>query len=215
MGTGLADGIAQAGSLPLPTNLAGATVQVTDSAGMERDAPLFYASPNQINFLIPEGTGNGVATINVVHNNASAGTSTVTIVAVAPGLFAASSNGQGVAAAVALRLRADGSESYEPVVQFNQTTNRFEAVPIDLGPESDQVFLVAFGTGLRNRSGNSNLCNIGGTAATVTFIGAQGQFEGLDQANILIPRSLVGRGDLDVALIVDGRKSNTVSINVK
>ena len=74
----------------------------------------------------------------------------MTIVGAAPGLFAASSNGQGVAAAVALRLRADGSQSYEPVVQFNATTNRFEAVPIDLGPESDQVFLVGVGTGLRS-----------------------------------------------------------------
>jgi uncharacterized protein (TIGR03437 family) len=215
MGTGLADGMAEATGLPLPTSLAGATVRVKDAAGVERDAPLFFASPTQINLLIPGGTGNGVATVNVLRNNASVGVSTVTIVGAAPGLFAASRNGQGVAAAVALRIRADGSQSYEPVMQFNATANRFEAVPIDLGPESDQVFLVGFGTGLRSASGNSNLCNIGGVLATVTFVGPQGQFEGLDQANVLLPRSLAGRGDVDVALIVDGRKSNTVSINVK
>ena len=46
-----------------------------DAAGVERDAPLFFASPTQINLLIPEGTGNGVATINVLRNNASVGIS--------------------------------------------------------------------------------------------------------------------------------------------
>ncbi len=101
------------------------------------------------------------------------------------------------------------------VVQFNQAANRFDAVPIDLGLESDRVFLVGFGSGLRNRSGNSNLCNIGGTAATVTFLGAQSQFVGLDQANILLPRSLAGRGNVDVALIVDGKRTNAVAINIR
>jgi uncharacterized protein (TIGR03437 family) len=214
-GMGLADGMAGATTLPLPTMLAGATVRVRDAAGMERDAPLFSVSPLQINFLTPQDTGNGVATITVLRNNTSVGTSSVTIEGVAPGLFAANMNGQGVAAAVALRIRADGSQSYEPVAQFNQAANRFEPVPIDLGPESDQVFLVGFGTGLRNRSGNSNLCNIGGTAATVTFLGAQSQFVGLEQANILLPRSLAGRGNADVALVVDGKKTNTVAINIR
>jgi len=51
--------------------------------------------------------------------------------------------------------------------------------------------------------------------ARVTFVGAQGQFEGLDQANIRLARSLAGRGNVDVALIVDGRRSNLVSINIK
>ena len=213
-GMGLADGIVAAASLPLPTTLANAAVRVRDAAGMDRDAPLFFASPGQINFLIPPGTGNGVATITVLRNNNSVGTCTVTILGVAPGLFAANVNGQGVAAAVAFRLRADGSQSYEPVLQFNQAANRFDPVPIDLGPESDQVFLIGFGTGLRNRTGNSNLANVGGAAATVTFVGAQGQFEGLDQANIRLPRSLAGRGNVAVLLILDGRRSNAVSINV-
>src|SRR5262245_5297485 len=191
-GMGLADGMAGATTLPLPTTLAGAVVKVRDAANMERDAPLFYASPGQINFLIPPGTGNGVASITALRNNTMVGASTITIQSVAPGLFAASSDGQGVAAAVAFRIRADGSQSYEPVAQFNQAANRFDPVPIDLGPESDQVFLVGFGAGLRNRTGNSNLANIGGAAFEVTFVSAQGQFEGLDQANIRLARSLAG-----------------------
>jgi hypothetical protein len=59
-GDWLADATA-GGALTPPTTLAGAIVRVKDAAGVERDAPLFFASP-QINLLIPEGTGNGVAT---------------------------------------------------------------------------------------------------------------------------------------------------------
>jgi len=214
-GMGLADTTAGAPSLPLPTTLAGAVVKVKDAANMERDAPLFYVSPMQINFLIPPGTGNGVATITALRNNTLVGASTITIQSVAPSLFAANMSGQGVAAAVALRVKADGSQSYEPVAQFNPAANRFDPTPIDLGPDTDRVFLVDFGTGLRNRTGNSNLAIIGGEASMVTFVGAQGQFEGLDQANILLSRSLAGRGNVDVAIIVDGRRSNLVSINIK
>jgi uncharacterized protein (TIGR03437 family) len=49
----------------------------------------------------------------------------------------------------------------------------------------------------------------------VTFAGSQGTFTGLDQANILIPPSLAGRGDVDVVLTVDNRTSNTVKVNIR
>lgn len=214
-GTGLADSTAAATSLPLPTTLAGATVKVKDAAGTERNAPLFFASPEQINFLIPVGTGAGVATLTVMRGSNVVGTSAVLIESVAPALFAANANGQGVAAAIAVRVRADGSQSIEPVAQFNSTASRFEPVPIDLGAESDQVFLVVFGSGLRGRTNNSNLALIGGADAPVTFVGAQGDFAGLDQTNIRIPRSLIGRGNVDVFLTVDGKRANAVTINVK
>jgi uncharacterized protein (TIGR03437 family) len=78
------------------------------------------------------------------------------------------------------------------------------------------VFLIPFGAGFRNRSALSAVtATIGGTAATVTFAGAQGTLAGLDQANILIPRSLAGRGNVDLVFTVDGKAANTVSFNVK
>jgi len=42
----------------------------------------------------------------------------------------------------------------------------------------------------------------------VIFSGPQGTLAGLDQANILIPRSLAGRGPVDVVLTVGGKKAN-------
>ena len=89
-------------------------------------------------------------------------------------------------------------------------------MPIDLGPTTDQVFLVLFGTGLRYRSALSAVsANIGGTDTTVTFAGAQGFFVGLDQVNIRLPRTLLRRGEIDLFLKVDNKTSNTVKINVK
>jgi uncharacterized protein (TIGR03437 family) len=152
----------------------------------------------------------------VISGDGSSAVGAVNVVPVAPGLFAANSDGQGVAAAVALRVKADGSQSFEPVARFDSTQNRFVAVPIDMGAESDQVFLILYGTGVRFRSSLATVsARIGGADAQVTFAGAQDQFVGLDQVNVRLPRSLTGRGDVDVALIADGQAANIVSINVK
>ncbi|MGH9768975.1 MAG: YCF48-related protein [Blastocatellia bacterium] len=215
-GQGLATATEAASSIPLPTTLAGASIRVRDSAGMERMAPLFFVSPLQINYQIPLGTAPGAASISVVGGGTVVAAGTAPITAVAPGLFAANASGQGVAAAVVFRRKADGSESFEAVALFDQSQNRFVAAPIDLGPETDQVSLILFGTGIRFRSALSAVtCNIGGASAPVFFAGAQGGFVGLDQANVSLPRSLAGRGEVDVMLTVDGKPANSVKIAIK
>lgn len=200
-----------AASTPLPTQLAGTSVRVRDGAGNERPAPLFFVSPGQVNYLIPAGTTAGAATVTIINGDGVISTGGLAINSVAPSLFSANSNGQGVAAAVALRIRADGSQSYEPVAVFDQAQNRFVARPIDLGPATDQVFLILFGTGLRGRSSLSTATAlIGGENAEVLYVGPQGDFVGLDQVNVRLPRTLAGRGEVDLALTVDGRASNIV-----
>jgi len=62
-GSSLAAGTEVATSLPLPTSLAGVSVIITDSSGVERKAPLFFGSPSQINLLIPSGVSMGNATV--------------------------------------------------------------------------------------------------------------------------------------------------------
>src|SRR5204863_4895941 len=60
-GSGMAGNTAAATTQPLPTTLGGVQVLVRDAAGTERNAPLFFASPTQINFQIPQGTSTGGA----------------------------------------------------------------------------------------------------------------------------------------------------------
>jgi uncharacterized protein (TIGR03437 family) len=199
----------------LPTALAGASIRLTDAAGTSRLAPIFFVSPTQFNFQIPPGTVPGNATITFSNTNGASSTGSINIANVAPGLFTANASGRGLAAAQALRVRG-GTQTFEPIARFDPAQNQFVAVPIDLGPETDQVFLVVYGTGFRFRSSlGAVAATIGGTAAQVTFAGPQGTFVGLDQGNILLPRSLIGRGEVDVVLTVDGQAANTVRISIR
>ncbi len=201
-------------SQPLPTTLGGVTLKLKDSAGAERTAPLFFVSPGQVNFQVPPGTATGVASLTLTTSNGSIATGTMPIAEVAPSLFSASANGQGLAAAVALRIR-NGQQSFELIARYDAAQNRIVAVPLDLGPETDQVFLILYGTGLRYRSGVSGVrVKLGGTDAPVLFAGVQNDFVGLDQVNIAVPRSLAGRGEVEISLTVDGKNANPVKITV-
>ncbi|HKQ76684.1 MAG TPA: PQQ-dependent sugar dehydrogenase [Blastocatellia bacterium] len=204
---------------PLPVTLAGVSVRVVDAMKTSRLARLLFVSPTQVNFLIPPGTAPGPGTISFRNANGATSIANVEFVNVEPGLFTANSSGSGIAAAVALRVKANGSQTFEPVVKLD-SENQLVPVPIDLGPDlgnaSDRVFLIAFGTGFRLRSSlGAASVTIGGTPTPALFVGAQPNFAGLDQANVLLPRSLIGRGDVDVVLTVDGREANTVRLRIQ
>ncbi len=215
-GLSLATTIQTATTLPLPTELAGTTVKVRDSAGTARLASLFFVAPSQVNYQIPAGTATGTATITITSGDGTVSSGTAEIAAVAPGLFAANANGQGVAAAVALRVKVDGAQIFEQVAEFNAAQNRFVARPLDLGPENEQVFLILFGTGIRYRSSLQAVSlKVGGVEAAAEYAGPAPGFVGLDQLNVRLPRSLIGRGEVDLVLMVDGKTANTVKVHIK
>ncbi len=215
-GTGLSQGTVAATSVPLPTQLDGTDIRVRDANGVERPVGLFFVSQGQVNYLIPAGTANGNATITLRRNGVDTAQGTATIETVAPGLFAANANGQGVAAAVVLRVRG-GQQTFEPVAQFNAQAGRFDPIPIDLGPDTDQVILLLFGTGFRGFSALGALsCTFGGTNVPILGAAAVSGLEGLDQVNVgPVPRSLIGRGNVDVVFRADNKTANTVTLNIK
>ncbi|HZS03747.1 MAG TPA: hypothetical protein VFD58_02650 [Blastocatellia bacterium] len=215
-GSHLSTGTQGTTAIPLPTGLTGTSVTVRDSIGTERLAPLFFVSPTQINYQIPPGTAPGNATVTVTASDSEISSGTVGIVAVAPGLFSADASGQGVAGAVALRVRSNGSQQFEPVFSYDESQARMTAVPIDLGQQGDDVYLILFGTGFRARSDvNAVTVRIGDKDLSVTYAGAQGAFIGLDQINVKLPPTLIGKGELDVMIKVDGQNSNTVKVRIK
>ncbi|HMZ22668.1 MAG TPA: SBBP repeat-containing protein, partial [Blastocatellia bacterium] len=214
-GDGLATTIQVNSTLPLPTTLGGTTVKVRDSAGVERSAGLFFVAPNQVNYLVPAGTANGAAIVTVTSGNNTLSVGTVNIAATAPGVFTSNASGQGLAAATVFRIAANGTQTFEPVGQFNAATSTFVPIPIDLGPAGDQVFLLLFGTGFRN-GGVANVgVKIGGTTSEVLYAADAPGFVGLDQANVRIPRTLIGRGEVDVMMTVGAKTANTVKISIK
>jgi len=210
-GEGLATATASAATTPLPTTLEGTAVTLTDSRGATHTAPLFYVSPVQVNFLVPANVGLGDASVTVARGDAITFRGPARIAAVAPGLFAANASGRGVAAAVALRVNAAGQQSSQFVFACAATCT---PVPIDLGAESDQVYLLLFGTGIRRHTGSVTV-NVGGLPAQVLYAGAQSQFAGLDQVNILLPRALRGRGEVEIAMLVDSLAANRVTVSIQ
>jgi uncharacterized protein (TIGR03437 family) len=215
-GVNLATGVQAAGTVPLPTSLLGTTVRVKDSLGIERLAPLFFVAPTQINYQIPSGTIAGTATVTVTGGNGAVSVGTLQIVSVAPGLFSANASGRGVPSGLVLRVKADGTQSFEPLAQLDAAQNLFVPVPIDLGPPSDQVFLILYGTGFRARSSlAATAVKLGGADAEVLYAGETLGFVGLDQLNLRVSRSLAGRGEVDVALLVDGSAANVVRVSFR
>jgi uncharacterized protein (TIGR03437 family) len=199
----------------LPTALLGTTVRVTDSAGISRQAPLFFVSPTQVNYQVPAAAAAGLATVTVTSGDGSISVGTEVIAAVAPGLF--TSNGDGVGAPVGFVLRVrSGQQSFEEIIQYDAAQRRYIPRPIDLGAESDEVYLILFGAGLRRRQAISTVSlHIGGVNAPVLFAGAQGELTGLDQINLRLPRVLAGRGEMDVSLVVDSQAAGSVRINIR
>ncbi|NOT58740.1 MAG: hypothetical protein HOP19_00790, partial [Acidobacteria bacterium] len=199
-GSDLAITTAVGNTLPLPTTLGGTSVRLYDSAGRSFLAPLFFVSPTQVNYLIPADLTPGLAEIIITGSNGRMEIGTLQINNVNPGLFAFNAAGQGVVAGQVLRAR-NGAVTYEELARFDGVTSQIVATPIDLGPATDQVFLILYGTGLRKRSDLRNVqCFIGGqtagagTEVSVLYLGAQGGFVGLDQVNLQLPRSLAGSG---------------------
>ena len=137
--------------------LAAASVRITDSSGGSRLAPLFFVSARQINYLVPEETSEGLALVAVETSGQQVASGTVRINPIAPALFAANASGEGPAAASFLRVASDGTRT--EALTFDSETRA--AVPIDLGPEGDQIFLLLFGTGFRGFT-ESVLAAVGG-----------------------------------------------------
>jgi len=223
-GVGLAKTTQTATVTPLPLTLDGTSVVVTDVDGYEYPAPLFFVSPTQINFVMPADvllppattTTIGSSVVSVYVDGALVAENNLRLAAVAPSLFTANSSGQGTAIGVVLRVRENGTQEYEPIVVFDPVQNKLIARPIDLGLENERVFLVLFGTGIRNRSvvRGTNI-KIDNLDAPISFAGAQGDLIGVDQVNVELPKALRGRGEVGVSLAVDGFNANTVTVTIK
>jgi uncharacterized protein (TIGR03437 family) len=215
-GPDLATDTVVASSLPLPTTLAGTVVTVRDSAGMERLAPLFFVAQNQLNLQIPAGTAPGLAVVKITNANGQSYTELLNVTNAAPGLFTANASGAGVPAGVIVRVRGDGSQSFEAIARFDQASNSFVPAPIELGLATDTVVLVLFGTGVRGRTALEGVqAQFGNLSVPVAYAGAQGALVGLDQLNIILPRNLAGRGEVELLLVADGRAANPVKLNIK
>ena len=189
------------------SSLLGTSVNVRDSAGVSRPATLTFVDSHQVNYIIPDGTANGLAT-TTVHSGDGTSTSTQYYVSgSSPGIFAM--NGAGLVAADVLRVHSDGTSAGENI--YSVVNNQVVPNPLNLGVAAgDTVFLEIFGTGFRSVSQANMRVTIGGVNAPVSFVGAQGS-PGLDQLNVQVPTSVAGRGSVAVVVTANGTQVANVT----
>jgi uncharacterized protein (TIGR03437 family) len=97
------------------------------------------------------------------------------------------------------------------VTTFSDGQHR--TVPISVGGGQDPVVVLLFGTGIRGASSVQAVLN--GQSAPVVGYGAQAEFVGLDQVNVQIPEALAGAGVVEAYLVVDGIRTNSVTIEIQ
>jgi uncharacterized protein (TIGR03437 family) len=195
-----------------PTTLAGITVQVDG-----QPAELYYVSPGQINFLVPDVTDFG--SVNVVITNVASGatqTSTVNLQNTAVGIFTSNSSGAGPGAIL------NGVTGSGPP---------FLVVTPQNGGSDLRTRLAIYCTGLRYAGNPAQDSSIANVAANVTAFGrdtsgnqynftveyaggSDPAFPGLDQVNIILPAQLDGAGVVSLIVTAESGTSNTVTFQV-
>jgi uncharacterized protein (TIGR03437 family) len=192
-------------------SLLGTTVNVQDSAGVSRPATLTFVSPHQVNYIVPDGTANGLAKATVLSGDGTSIATQYYVSGAAPGIFAI--NGGGLIAADVLRVHKDGTAVSENI--YSVVNNQVVALPLNLGVAAgDKVFLEIFGTGFRSVSQANVQVTIGGVSAPVTFVGAQ-ESPGLDQLNVQVPASLAGRGNVTVVMTAGSQVANLTNFVIQ
>jgi uncharacterized protein (TIGR03437 family) len=199
-GANLANSTQQATGFPLPRSLAGATVYVNQTA-----VPLLYVSNTQINFQVPSTLAAGTASMYVTRSGGQSALFNFTVVASAPGIFQDTSNH---AIAQNATDNSTNSES-DPVASGG-------VLVVYLTGQGPLNHAVADGTATPDSPLSSATATatatIGGTAATVQFLGLTPGFTGLAQANILVPA--LASADYPLVITVGGYVSASAVVSV-
>ena len=194
-----------------PTVLGGTTVRINGQT-----AELYYVSPGQINFLVPDGTAFGSLSV-VIANVASGATesSSVEVQNTAAGIFSSNSSGAG------------------PGAILNGVTYAsapFLVVTPENGGSDWRTRLAVYCSGVRwagNPTHDTTVTNVAANVTaqgqdpagnrynfTVEYAGAAPGFFGLDQVNIVLPAQLDGAGAVSLTIAAEGTASNVVTFLV-
>jgi uncharacterized protein (TIGR03437 family) len=207
---GLSIGTTVASTAELPTSLNGTQLTVTDNLGVARAAQLYFVSPDLVNYVVPDGTVVGPATVTVTLNGMVVSTATAQISNIAPGFYTANQAGTGVPSAYFQIVTAGGPQIVQNAYQCD--ANGQNCVPMPVNLAAGQVFLSLFGTGLRHVAPGSVTATVGGVPVPVIYASSQPTYAGFDQVVLRIPPSLAGVSSADVVVSFNGTPGNTVVV---
>jgi uncharacterized protein (TIGR03437 family) len=195
-------------SSPLPTSLSGLSMQF----GNQAQAPLFYASMQQVNLQIPwELASQMQTTLAATINGQSIAGQTFSLALFSPGIFSMNSQGTGQGAIL--------DSSYRLVDSSNPATPGTTVILIyctGLGQVTNQppTGSPAAGNPL-SETVTKPMVTIGGVPANVTFSGLAPGFVGLYQVNAQVPASAPAGPSVPVVVSMGGVDSNPVTIAVQ
>jgi uncharacterized protein (TIGR03437 family) len=184
-GQGLASATAGAASLPLPTEVAGASITVNGVL-----APILFASSGQVNVQIPWETPVGTATIAARFKGVAGNSITATVGQYAPGIFvtvypdSSLTTGKPAAAGDILVIYANG-----------------------LGPVTPAVTTGAASPGTPATTTQVPTVRIGGVNAEVQFSGLTPGLAGLYQVNVRVPSGFQASSNTPVVVSIGGLSS--------
>jgi uncharacterized protein (TIGR03437 family) len=207
-GRSLSDGTYTATTTPLPGSLGPTSVMVD---GLE--APLYYASPTQINFQMPSILPPGDVVVTV-HNNVTGGTRAIPasppydsqLAEVHPGLFvtadnrAAALNGDLSVHTAATPIPAGGYV----ILYMTGEGPISPALPDGVAAPSSPLSIITTPVQV----------TIGGKPAQVTYQGVAPTLVGKGQLNVIVPSGLTP-GDQPVFITMNGIASNTGLITLR
>ncbi|MCC6857767.1 MAG: hypothetical protein IT158_04365 [Bryobacterales bacterium] len=170
----------------LPRSLGGVAVTVNGVA-----AGLYFVSPGQIQFVVPEGLAPGTVRVEVsTARGPLAGA--VTLAPAAPGVFTWDGMGVGDAA-----LLLSGVSHRGPLA-------------LRAGGQPVAVTLLVTGLDL----GVKPAVTVGGTPVEVTAYGAIPAWPGLQYIQVVIPPDFAGSGRLPVVVTSGGQVSNIIHVQI-
>ena len=170
-----------AGSDP-PFAVAGTVVDVNG-----QPARIFYASPEEVVFVVPDGLLSGPAEFVVSNSDGFLAKAEALIVTGGPGVFTTGGDGRG-----------------EAVVLNSDTLT-----PGPFDPSNGQLRLSIYATGVKQAKTVS--VTIKGRTVSVEKV-APSRLAGLDEIHLLVPSELGGAGTSTLVVTADGVQSNPVSV---
>lgn len=178
-GTKLASSLQSTASTTLPYELGGVSVSISGFA-----ARLYFVSPGQINFLMPDGLAAGDTVSFTVNNNGILSKGTFKLVSSQPGAFTTTSDGQGAGSIGCQIVTKDATGAV--------IGTSFPAPPCVVSTSLTDSYLLVFGTGFKYSDATSvKITRVADDGTTTDYIpvyaGSQNFFPGLDQINLLLP----------------------------
>jgi uncharacterized protein (TIGR03437 family) len=194
-----------AASAPLPRTLASGVRVTVDGV----DAPLFYASPSQVNFQVPFEVSSSTATVTLTRSDDGARQSVQLPIKLAnPGIY--TTDGTAAGPAIAVHTATGLVSSASPAARGEWLVLYTNG----LGKVAPDVASGAAPAGLSSTV-NAVTVSVGGSDAEVYFAGLAPGFVGLYQVNFRVPPDAPVGDRVPLVLKVAGAQGNTATLAIR